>query len=724
MVSLTASDQSKPPMRSTLYRIARRLVPSIDALPASDRHAAAGYVIRAALFLIPALAGFGWLIAWTEPRILIDNAAFLAVLFAFMVPLSQLWLELHYFTVTGGYRSDRRSFWGEALWAGVLVIGPAALWLGVILAWVIVAGQVWRRGPVGRLRLFSTAMFRTALLIPMLIEVVLYRALGGKFPMPGLDTVSVFAAAAATLLGFSVGSLMIGGNTWLNRIMQPPSDTHLRDGGTSPRVFARMTVLIGPLVGLVAIFPAGLYSLAGAGAFFAFLTLLLGAALLADRLSRTAERARQRTREIARLEQLAQSILQSPSDGSALPDLLREHVPGMFPLCGFALRLNDEPLLIANPRDWAVSRDLWDWQPDLTTPHAFPASEPRPWQGEPDHGGVLIVPVLRADGHEAIGRMVLHRDHGGDLRRLLPAAQSLAAQIASSLYSAEAYRQTLEERVARERAAAELALGARVQSSFLPKDIPRLEGWQIAATLEPARETSGDFYDLIPLRGGKLGIVVADVADKGLGAAFYMALGVTLFRTFAVDHASRYPRSAARRMVDVIHRVNKRYLRDTNEESFITAFFGILDPRAGTLSYVNAGHNPPYLFRRDRRRRVRALMPTGPALGIADYLPYKRKTITFEPDDLLVLYTDGLVEAEDPRREPFEVERLHHCVRDNLHAPVDALCDSILASVYDFCGGMPRFDDITLMLIRRDTAAPDSPLRRFRHSHHMPPPLT
>jgi len=120
------------------------------------------------------------------------------------------------------------------------------------------------------------------------------------------------------------------------------------------------------------------------------------------------------------------------------------------------------------------------------------------------------------------------------------------------------------------------------------------------------------------------------------------------------------------------------------------------------LSYINAGHNPPYLFNRDRRRRVRSMRPTGPALGFFDEFNWKRKTIRLNPGDLLLLYTDGLVEAEDVSREPFEDDRLLNCVRDNLHQPVEHLCDAILASVYDFRGEAPRFDDITLILLRRE----------------------
>lgn len=688
-------------LRDILWKIARRFYPPLSRLPESERHAAAGYLMRALIFTPFALAGLAWLAAITDRGVLARNLPFVLILFAYILILSQLWLEMYYETTTGGYRSDRRSFWGEALWSGVLVLGPSVAWLGVFLPWINFLMHVAPLNSVQRLRLFSQSIFRMSVLVPTLIEVVVYQALGGVFPLPGLEAEHVIPAIIATLVGFSAGSLMIGISIGVSRIMSPPS-ANQNAAAAPPRFFLLMT-LIGPLAGLVAILPAGLYSLAGMGAYFAFLTLMTGGALLTDRLSRSAENVAQRTRELMRLEKLGEAILAAPPDASSLPDLLQQHVPGMFPLCSVAIRLYPETMLLTHPGGWAGTHPaMWEWNPHAAQVTIYRPNDPRPFENGSVRGGSLIVPILEAKTERVLGRMVLVREHdGAAIERLLPAAQSLASHIGSALHRAHAYRQTIEERVAKERASSELALGARVQASFLPTEIPQFEGWDIAASLEPARETSGDFYDFIPLRGGKLGIVIADVADKGLGAAFYMALCVTLFRSQAADLANRYPRSYARRLNELVGNMNRRLMRDSHTETFVTAFFGILDPKAGTLSYINAGHNPPYLFKRDKRRRVRSLRPTGPALGFFDEFNWKRKTVAMEPGDLLLLYTDGLVEAHNEAEEFFEDERVMHVIRDNLGCPSSVMCDHIFASVYDFVGSAPRFDDITLMLIRR-----------------------
>src|SRR5262249_2520740 len=148
-----------------------------------------------------------------------------------------------------------------------------------------------------------------------------------------------------------------------------------------------------------------------------------------------------------------------------------------------------------------------------------------------------------------------------------------------------------------------------------------------------------------PLHGGKLGIVIADVADKGLGAALYMALSRTLIRAYAVDYALRYSQTYLRQLAHLIQTVNIRILTDTQSDLFVTLFFGVLDPQTGNFPYVNAGHNPPFLFHRHRGRRVRALRRTGPPLGMLEDARWVRRSLKIEDGETLVLYTDGLPEA-------------------------------------------------------------------------------
>lgn len=710
-------------MRDFLYRIARRIYAGLDSYPDAERATAAGYVIRILVFMPLALIGLGWLAFRTDVDVLRENAPFLVALLVAMIALSQLYLQTYYVTETGSYRSERRSFWGEALWSGVLVLGPSVGWLGIMVPWIVFLIQAWRSTRLQRLRILSTSVFRMSIPLLTLIEAAIYEALGGTYPLPGLAAPDVLPAVWATLIGFSLGSLIMGGATGLIRMMSPPSPASRRSSLLSPSPrFAVLVALLGPFGGLVAIFPAGLYNMAGVWAYFAFIGLLLGGTIITDRLSASIESARRRTRELEHLEHLGRGIIQSPPDRLDLGALMAEHVPPMFPACRIAIRVGADQPLLTYPPDWlGPDPVLWHWQTSAITPHAFHPGEARPWHDDgARHGGTVIVPILAARSapkgsagigaqhrhpelrQPVIGRIYLYtHELPHSVKRLIPAAQSLAGQIASALFSADSYRQSVSERAARQQADRELALGARIQTSFLPPEVPRLEGWEIAATLEPARETSGDFYDFIPLRGGRLGIVVADVADKGLGAAFYMALTCTLLRTYAVDSSLRYGKSYLYRLGEVIEQVNARLMHDTSGDTFVTLFYGILDPRTSTLCYINAGHNPPLLFHRDRRRRLRALRGTGPAIGMFDQFSWKRRSVKIEEGDVLLLYTDGLTEAEDGNRDQFGERRVEQVMRDNLHQPVGHLCDAILASVYDFAAGAPRSDDITMLLLRR-----------------------
>ena len=133
----------------------------------------------------------------------------------------------------------------------------------------------------------------------------------------------------------------------------------------------------------------------------------------------------------------------------------------------------------------------------------------------------------------------------------------------------------------------QLALAAQVQSSFLPKDIPHIDGWELAVSLLPAQLTSGDFFDMLRLPGNSLGVLIADVVDKGVGAALFMAMSCALLRTYALEHPAQ--------PAQVFQAVNQRLLEYTAAHQFVTVFFGVLQPESGLLTYSNAGHNPPLL---------------------------------------------------------------------------------------------------------------------------------
>ena len=239
----------------------------------------------------------------------------------------------------------------------------------------------------------------------------------------------------------------------------------------------------------------------------------------------------------------------------------------------------------------------------------------------------------------------------------------------------------------------DLDLAWRVQSGLLPDDMPDAPGWQLAATLIPSRQASGDFYDLIPLPDGRLGILVADVADKGLGAALVMVLSRTLIRSFAGLHAARPDL--------VLAATNRRILEDTDTNHFVTAFYGILDPATGTLTYCNAGHNPPLLLRADGGHGVRALDATGMALGVLEEASWGQSTVHITDGGMLVLYTDGITEAQNEQDEFFGATRLLDVLKAEPGHSAQGVLDAVLAEVHAFVGDTPQFDDITLLIAVR-----------------------
>jgi sigma-B regulation protein RsbU (phosphoserine phosphatase) len=240
----------------------------------------------------------------------------------------------------------------------------------------------------------------------------------------------------------------------------------------------------------------------------------------------------------------------------------------------------------------------------------------------------------------------------------------------------------------------ELALAGEVQASFLPNNLPDIPGWQLAVTLKPARQTSGDFYDINPLPNGEIGILVADVVGKGVGAALYMALSSTLIRTYAAEYATQ-PEL-------VCQAVNHRILTDTQADMFVTAFYGILNPATGTLIYCNAGQNPPYVIGPQRSEEAQKLGATGKPLGMFEDETWEKRVALLGSGDALVVYTDGVVEAQDGRDELFGGNRLRNCVQTNLGRPAQDIQDAVIADICDFMDDAPQYDDITLLVLVRE----------------------
>ncbi len=291
-------------------------------------------------------------------------------------------------------------------------------------------------------------------------------------------------------------------------------------------------------------------------------------------------------------------------------------------------------------------------------------------------------------------------------QELLQQAQRAFAEIGAQHYMGLATRlleelsaETIAQALAYQQDSQELAAAGRIQETLLPSEAPILPGWQFAVDLHPARVTSGDFYDFIPLSGNRLGIVIADVADKGAGAALFMALTRTLIRTYAIE----YPDSPER----VLSAASRRILSDTNSSLFVTMFYGILDPQRGSLMYCNAGHNPPYLYR-TAQLQPEPLVRTGVPLGLFEEATWEKANVQFNPGDLLVLYSDGIPDALNEQNILFGEDRLQGAIRKlrTQSSPTgqfaQAILNGILNALHAFAGPIPFNDDTTLMVMYRD----------------------
>jgi serine phosphatase RsbU (regulator of sigma subunit) len=292
------------------------------------------------------------------------------------------------------------------------------------------------------------------------------------------------------------------------------------------------------------------------------------------------------------------------------------------------------------------------------------------------------------------------RAEGADLERaqaLLREAHTVFEEAGVTYYAQLVERQlqairarTVAQAIALSQVTKELAVAGRIQEGLLPRETPYFPGWQLAATLEPARETSGDFYDFIAMPNGHLGLVMADVADKGAGAALYMALSRTLIRTYATQYPTQPEQT--------LRAVNQRILAETRADMFVTIFYGILDPETGRLSYCNGGHNPPYLLKSDG---IKALERTGLPLGILEDANWEQESASMAPGDLLVLYTDGVIDAQSSDGEFFGQERLLELLEPFRKSAASQVEETVLKAIHSFVGDAPRFDDLTLMVVAR-----------------------
>jgi serine phosphatase RsbU (regulator of sigma subunit) len=300
---------------------------------------------------------------------------------------------------------------------------------------------------------------------------------------------------------------------------------------------------------------------------------------------------------------------------------------------------------------------------------------------------ILCVPLL----HKGVVLGVIYVDNrlqaGIFTEKDLDLLNAIGASAAIAIENARLYQVAVEKG----RLERELQVARSVQTSLLPGATPQIEGWEFAAWWEPARQVAGDFYDFIPAGGGQLGLVIADVSDKGMPAALFMALSRSTVRASV---------TAAATPTDGINRANRLLCADATDGMFVTLFYAQLDPAAGGLLYVNAGHNPPLHYNANADQ-LDLLTRTGMPLGVDDLGDYGQRSVQLASGDLILLYTDGVTDARNARGEEFGLKRLRDLVFEHRRAAASNVVAALTAALRDFTAAAEPFDDITVVAVKR-----------------------
>ncbi len=362
----------------------------------------------------------------------------------------------------------------------------------------------------------------------------------------------------------------------------------------------------------------------------------------------------------------------SADEKSALTE--REFKSGLFPLLDLARDKNQISIGAIKPE---------------TSPAAWLRVKPKLGdEAETLNAARLLIAVPLFIKNDIFGAMVIEESENGKKFRLrrIEIINGIAQQAALAIQN----DLLQQEMVARERLETEAQLARQIQQTFIPQSLPKLSAWQFAARWRTARQVGGDFYDVIELPNHKLGIFIADVSDKGMPAALFMALTRTLIRAAVNEMDSP---------VAVMRRVNDQLLPDTQQGMFVTAVYGVLDTENGNFTYVNAGHNPPFWAKANGA--IEKLARTAVALGVMPQPNMKENIVSLGAGDTLLLYTDGLTEAFSPSEDLFGDARLMDALQSIQSRTADEILMQVEERLNEFIESIPLGDDLTMLAIRR-----------------------
>jgi len=322
---------------------------------------------------------------------------------------------------------------------------------------------------------------------------------------------------------------------------------------------------------------------------------------------------------------------------------------------------------------------------------------PEDWAARFGSCTLLVMPLMAAD--EPIGVMLVddvNATHVFNPRRVR-ILSGIANQAAVAVENARLQAREAERALL----ARELELAHEIQRQLLPQSVPQPPGYEIAYHWRSAREVGGDFFDFISLERGDVGLVIANVSDKGIPAALYMMFARTLLRAAAIG---------GRNPAAVLERTNQLMLADSASDMFVTAYYGVLDPEAHTLTVASAGHNLAVFAPGGAGDPVPLTTP-GIPLGILAPAEIEERLIQLCPGDVVIFYTDGISEALSPAGEVFGEERLLALMRETRSLSADEIAATLADAVQAFIGDETQPDDITLIVLKRneDETSPESP---------------
>jgi GAF domain-containing protein len=353
----------------------------------------------------------------------------------------------------------------------------------------------------------------------------------------------------------------------------------------------------------------------------------------------------------------------------------RDLAIGDFPLLDAARDANSllvHPVKDNAPQEWIRFTESWRREDD----EMVRCNDP------------LLYAVPLSVKADVFGVFLLQETPGG--RRFRTRRLEIITGIAQQAALAIQDDRLQKEMMVRERLETEVQLARQIQQTFIPESLPQHSGWELAARWKTARQVGGDFYDVMQLPDEKLGLFIADVADKGMPAALFMALTRTLVRAAVVETPS--PAAA-------LQRVNELLLPDTKQGMFVTGVYAVLDLKTGELTYANAGHNPPLWLKAGGE--IERLTRTGMALGATENGTMSQRTIRLKPGESILFYTDGLTEEFSADGDLFGEKRLMDSIHSASSASVELMLDAIESSLDAFVASAPLTDDLTMLIVRR-----------------------